>query len=219
MHTAIVKNFKNYHLFGFTGTPIFSVNAGRAKNPEFFTTAQTFGDQLHTYTIVDAINDKNVLPFRVDYIKTMDVEEDIDDEMVWDINREKAMMAPQRISLVTKYILEHFDQKTYRGDKTYVYNTLMNVAEVASADRGAVEEIKQKQRVSGFNSIFAVASVPMAKLYYSLMRRTQKIHQHLISLLVTSWKMPSKIIMKCSIRTTIPQVISSRIIIKMYLFV
>ena len=166
MHTAIVKNFKKYHLFGFTGTPIFSVNAGRAKNPEFFTTAQTFGDQLHTYTIVDAINDKNVLPFRVDYIKTMDVEEDIDDEMVWDINREKAMMAPQRISLVTKYILEHFDQKTYRGDKTYVYSTLMNVAEVASADRGAVEEIKQKQRVSGFNSIFAVASVPMAKLYY-----------------------------------------------------
>lgn len=166
MHTAIVKNFKKYHLFGFTGTPIFSANAGHAKNPEFFTTAQTFGYQLHTYTIVDAINDKNVLPFRVDYIKTMDVEEDIDDEMVWDINREKAMMAPQRISLVTKYILEHFDQKTYRGDKTYVYNTLMNVKEVASADRGAVDEIKQKQRVSGFNSIFAVASVPMAKLYY-----------------------------------------------------
>ena len=96
----------------------------------------------------------------------MDVDEDINDEMVWDINREKAMMAPQRIRLVTKYTLDHFDQKTYRGDKTYVYNTLMNVAELASADRGAVEEIKQKQRVSGFNSIFAVASVPMAKLYY-----------------------------------------------------
>ena len=166
MHTAIVKNFKKYHLFGFTGTPIFSANAGRGKNSEFFTTAQTFGDQLHSYTIVDAINDKNVLPFRVDYIKTMDVDEDMDDEMVWDINREKAMMAPQRISLVTKYILEHFDQKTYRGDKTYVYSTLMNVAEVASADRGAVEEIKKKQRVSGFCSIFAIASVPMAKLYY-----------------------------------------------------
>lgn len=166
MHTAIVKNFKKYHLFGFTGTPIFSVNAARAKNPEFCTTAQTFGDQLHTYTIVDAINDKNVLPFRVDYIKTMDEDEDIDDEMVWDINREKAMMAPQRIKLVTKYILEHFDQKTYRGDKTYIYNTLTNISQVASGKNGAVEEIKQKQRVSGFNSIFAVASVPMAKLYY-----------------------------------------------------
>lgn len=93
-------------------------------------------------------------------------DEDIDDEMVWDINREKAMMAPQSIKLVTKYILEHFDQKTYRGYKTYAYNTLMNVAKVASSDKGAVEEIKKKQRVSGFNSIFAVASVPMAKLYY-----------------------------------------------------
>lgn len=166
MHTAIVKNFKKYHLFGFTGTPIFAVNSGRAKNPEFFTTGQTFGDQLHTYTIVDAINDKNVLPFRVDYIKTMDMDEEITDEMVWDINREKAMMAPKRIELVTRYILEHFDQKTYRGNKTYIYNTLTNIAEVASADRGAVDEIKRKQRVSGFNSIFAVASVPMAKLYY-----------------------------------------------------
>ena len=166
MHTAIVKNFKKYHLFGFTGTPIFAVNSGAGKNPEFFTTGQTFGDQLHTYTIVDAINDKNVLPFRVDYIKTMDTDEEITDEMVWDINREKAMMAPKRIELVTSYILEHFDQKTYRGDKTYIFNTLTNIAEVASAERGAVEEIKQKQRVSGFNSIFAVASVPMAKLYY-----------------------------------------------------
>ena len=162
MHTAIVKNFKKYHLFGFTGTPIFSVNSGRAKNPEFFTTGQTFGDQLHSYTIVDAINDKNVLPFRVDYIKTMDAEEEITDEMVWDINREKVMMAPERIRIVTQYILEHFDQKTYRGDKTYFYNTLTNIAEVASARRDEVEEIKKKQRINGFNSIFAVSSVPLA---------------------------------------------------------
>ena len=166
MHKAIVHNFKKYHLFGFTGTPIFAANAGTSMDPRYFTTAQTFGDQLHTYTIVDAINDKNVLPFRVDYIKTMDAEPDMDDKQVWDIDREKAFMAPKRISLVTKYILDHFDQKTYRGDKSYEFNLLTNVAEIASAQRGAVEEIKQKQRVSGFNSIFCVASVPMAKLYY-----------------------------------------------------
>ena len=171
MHTAIVKNFKKYHIFGFTGTPIFAANTGAVRNPKMFTTEQTFGDQLHTYTIVDAINDKNVLPFRVDYIKTMDVEPDIDDKDVWDIDREKAFMAPERIELVTKYILEHFDQKTYRGDKSYAFNVLTNISEVASARNGAVEEIKQKQRVSGFNSIFAVASVPMAKLYYAEFKR------------------------------------------------
>ena len=182
MHLLIVKNFRKYHLFGFTGTPIFAANAVQKNTsgvlrrnysikfsetpPQFFTTEQTFGDRLHSYTIVDAINDKNVLPFRVDYIKTMDTDDEITDEMVWDINREKAMMAPKRISLVTQYILERFDQKTYRGDKTYIYNTLTNISEVASAERGAVDEIKRNQRISGFNSIFAVASVQMAKLYY-----------------------------------------------------
>ena len=172
MHQAITKYFKKYHLFGFTGTPIFAVNAGVSKNPTLRTTEQAFGDQLHAYTIVDAINDKNVLPFRVDYIKTMDAEPDIDDKEVWDINREKAFLSPERIRLVTDYILTHFDQKTYRGDKTYTYSILQNIAEVASAgSKQQIEEIKQKQRVSGFNSIFAVSSVDAAKLYYAEFQR------------------------------------------------
>ena len=172
MHVAITRNFKKYHLFGFTGTPIFAVNAGVGKNPNLKTTAQAFGDQLHTYTIVDAINDKNVLPFRVDYIKTMDKNDDIDDDQVWDIDREKAYMAPKRIELVTRYILEHFNQKTYRNERTYAYNVLTNIAEVAAAHgKTEVEEIKRKQRVSGFNSIFAVSSVPAAKLYYDEFKR------------------------------------------------
>ena len=172
MHQAITKYFKKYNLFGFTGTPIFAVNAGVSKNPTLRTTEQAFGDQLHAYTIVDAINDKNVLPFRVDYIKTMDAEPDIDDKEVWDINREKAFLAPERIRLVTDYILTHFDQKTYRGDKTYTYSVLQNIAEVASAgSKQQIEEIKQKQRVSGFNSIFAVSSVDAAKLYYAEFQR------------------------------------------------
>lgn len=172
MHLAITRYFKKYHLFGFTGTPIFAANAGVSKKPTLRTTAQAFGDQLHAYTIVDAINDKNVLPFRVDYIKTMDMEEDIDDKEVWDINREKAYLAPERIRLVTEYILTHFDQKTYRGDKTYTYNVLQNIAEVASASgRDAIDEVKRKQRISGFNSIFAVSSVDAAKLYYAEFKR------------------------------------------------
>ena len=172
MHQAITKYFKRYHLFGFTGTPIFAVNAGVSKTPNLRTTAQAFGDQLHAYTIVDAIRDKNVLPFRVDTIKTMDAEPDIDDKEVWDINREKAFLAPERIRLITEYILTHFDQKTYRGNKNYTFRVLQNIAEVASANgRQQIEEIKQKQRVSGFNSIFAVSSVDAAKLYYAEFQR------------------------------------------------
>ena len=176
MHQAITKYFKKYNLFGFTGTPIFAVNAGVSKSP-IRTTEQAFGDQLHAYTIVDAINDKNVLPFRVDYIKTMEAEPDIDDKEVWDINREKAFLAPERIRIVTDYILTHFDKKTYRGDKTYTFSVLKNVSEVASASgRQQIDEIKQKQRVSGFNSIFAVSGVDAAKLYYAEFQRQMAEH-------------------------------------------
>lgn len=167
MHKRIIGAFKKYHLFGFTGTPIFSENAGSVKDPNFATTEQTFGEQLHTYTIIDAINDDNVLPFRVDYIKTMTIDGELVDEQVWDIDRQRAFLAPKRISKVTEYILNHFDQKTYRGNKTYEMNVLQNITDVAGAKRGKIEEIKQTQRLSGFNSIFAVSSVDAAKLYYA----------------------------------------------------
>ena len=167
MHVAITRNFKKYHLFGFTGTPIFAVNAGAGKHANLRTTEQAFGDKLHTYTIVDAINDKNVLPFRVDYVKTIDKEPDIDDEEIWDIDRDAVWNAPERISKVVSYILDNFNRKTYRNQKSYEFNSLLNIQEMASAqDKNKVEEIKQKLRLSGFNSIFCVSSVTAAKLYY-----------------------------------------------------
>jgi len=66
MHAAIPKAFRNYRLVGFTGTPIFTGNAGTSSKPQLHTTEQAFGDKLHTYTIVDAISDKNIVPFGVD---------------------------------------------------------------------------------------------------------------------------------------------------------
>ena len=176
MHLAITRFFKQYYLFGFTGTPIFAVNAGVSKNPALRTTEQAFGMQLHTYTIVDAINDKNVLPFRVDYIKTMDKEPDIDDKEVWDIDREKAYLAPERITKVAEYILDHFDQKTKRNERAYQFRHLVNVSEVAAAKSGDVEEIRNKVHVKGFNSIFAVSSVEAAKLYYAEFKKQMTEH-------------------------------------------
>ena len=81
-------------------------------------------------------------------------------------------MAPERVSLITKYILDHFAQKTRRDARSYSFSRLVNVKEVASArDRNAVKEEKQKTRLTGFNSIFAVASIPFVKLYYTEMQR------------------------------------------------
>ena len=163
MHTAIVRNFKKYYIFGFTGTPIFSVNASSGANPHLKTTAQAFGDQLHVYTVINAISDRNVLPFKVDYIKTMEEEDKIIDEQVRDIDREAAYNAPERIALVTKYILEHFNQKSYRNEKSYNHNIIANVHDVS---RGKAEE-REKVRLTGFNSILATSSIDAAKLYYA----------------------------------------------------
>ena len=144
MHQAIVKAFRKYHIFGFTGTPIFSVNASNGRKPALKTTEDAFGDRLHSYTIVNAINDGNVLPFLIDYVSTVKAADDIQDKDVQGIETEKIMASPDRISMVTSYILEHFDQKTKRNS-SYDY---------------------KGRKVMGFNSILAVSSIPMAMLYY-----------------------------------------------------
>ncbi|WP_300081918.1 type I restriction endonuclease subunit R [uncultured Thomasclavelia sp.] len=158
MHTRIVggtikkkekivkvdRYFRNYHIFGFTGTPIFSVNAKNGGNPNLRTTKQAFGDKLHTYTIVDAINDGNVLPFRIDYINTVKQKDEENDKKVTAIDTEEALASPERIREVVNYILEHFDQKTMRNS----YYSLKG------------------KRVNGFNSMFAVSSIPVCKKYY-----------------------------------------------------
>ncbi len=175
MHKSITGKFKNYHLFGFTGTPIFAANSSSGKDVQLRTTEQAFGDMLHTYTIVDAINDKNVLPFRVDYIKTMDKEPDIDDKPVNDIDREKAFLAPLRISKIVSYILDHYNSKTYRNEKMYSFNSLLNITEVASAKRNEkIEEQKDKLYLNGFNSMFCVASIDAAKAYYNEFKKQMK---------------------------------------------
>lgn len=144
MHAAITKAFKNYHLFGFTGTPIFAVNASSGGRPDFKTTEQAFGDKLHTYNIVNAIADRNVLPFKVDYVSTVREAEDIEDKKVRDIDREKALAAPERLANIVQYIRDHFDQKTKRN---------------------SFYKLKDR-RLAGFNSIFAVSSIDVAKKYY-----------------------------------------------------
>ncbi len=175
MHVKITKSFKKYHIFGFTGTPIFADNSGSGKHYNLRTTPQAFGDKLHTYTIVDAINDGNVLPFRIDYIKTIKEKAGINDEQIKAIDREKALLEPRRIAEIVKYIREHFSQKTKRNRESFNFNVLTNVQEVASAKRrNEIEEKKQSVRMTGFNSIFAVSSIEAAKLYYMEFRKQMK---------------------------------------------
>lgn len=152
MHKVIKDSFNNYNLFGFTGTPIFAANSPSGNGPLLKTTEQAFGVKLHTYTIVDAIKDGNVLPFRVDYINTFRIPETLTDTKVSAIDTEKALLAPERVKKISQYILEHFDQKTRRNDSY----TLKN------------------KRLKGFNSILATASIEAAKKYYATFKELQK---------------------------------------------
>lgn len=154
MHTAITRAFRNYHLFGFTGTPIFAQNAGSGGNPLLRTTEQAFGDKLHTYTIVDAITDKNVLPFRIDYVNTVKMQEGVADAQVSAIDTERALLAPQRLEQVVGFILEHFDQKTKRAHHYSLGG----------------------KRLTGFNALFATASIDAARRYYDEFER-QQVHR------------------------------------------
>lgn len=172
MHNAITKNFKKYHIFGFTGTPIFAQNASGGGDLKLKTTQQAFGDKLHTYTIVDAINDENVLPFRIDYVNTLKTKEDILDKQISAIDRERVMSAPERVGAVVKYILEHFDQKTKRSSY-YSYRVAQNIGQMAKAKKDEVKEEKMTQKLAGFNAMFAVASIDMAKAYYNEFKAQQ----------------------------------------------
>ncbi|MCA9507935.1 MAG: type I restriction endonuclease subunit R [Leptospiraceae bacterium] len=139
------KKFKKYYQFGFTGTPIFPQNALGAD-----TTASVFGRELHSYVITDAIRDEKVLKFKVDYndvrpkFKTIETEQD--EKKLSAAENKQAFLHPERIREISRYILNHFKQKTHRlhtGSK-------------------------------GFNAMFAVSSVDAAKSYYEAFKKSQK---------------------------------------------
>ena len=156
MNTLIKKAFRKYLLFGFTGTPILEENkAGNAlikQNGSVVSVGQTtnliFNELLHSYTIANAIKDKNVLPFKVDYNNL--VPKFRDAESLFEIDEsarldKQVLNHPERIKEVVSYTLKNFDKKTYRSG---TYFTAKN------------------KRIQGFNSIFASSSIESAKLYY-----------------------------------------------------
>ena len=137
------QKFKKYCQFGFTGTPIKVENALGSE-----TTASVFGRELHAYVLTDAIRDQKVLKFMVDYndvrpqFKAIESEQDL--TKLSAAENKKALLHPTRIAEISRYILDHFDQKTHRLTG------------------------------KGFNAMFAVSSVDAAKAYYQELQNRQK---------------------------------------------
>lgn len=72
-HKAIRNFFPKAQLFGFTGTPIFEKNSTyiqrNGEEAKYKETKDVFQQELHAYTITNAIDDRNVLKFHIDYFK------------------------------------------------------------------------------------------------------------------------------------------------------
>lgn len=153
MHQAIRSHFHNAYIFGFTGTPIFARNSDPTANPRFATTEDLFGDQLHRYTVIDAIREGTVLRFHVEYARSFRAKSEIAPQEVRGIDESAAYEDPRRIESVASYILSHFDRLTLRN-------------------KFAVK--REGKIVRGFNSIFAVSSTSMAQCYYKAFRELQK---------------------------------------------
>jgi type I restriction enzyme R subunit len=138
------KKFKKFYQFGFTGTPIFPQNASGAE-----TTANVFGRELHSYVITDAIRDEKVLKFKVDYndvrpqFKVIETEQD--EKKLNAAENKQALLHPERIDEISKYILNNFRKKTHR----------------------------QHMSSQGFNAMFAVSSIDAAKSYYESLNKLQ----------------------------------------------
>lgn len=141
----LTKKFKYYYQFGFTGTPIFPQNALGSE-----TTASVFGRELHSYVITDAIRDEKVLKFKVDYNDVRPqfkaIESEQDEQKLNAAENKQALLHPERIEEISRYILNNYRQKTHR----------------------------MQPGGQGFNAMFAVSSVDAAKQYYESLKTLQK---------------------------------------------
>lgn len=106
MHKSITEFFTNALSFGFTGTPIFARNSDGSR-----TTKDIFGKKLHEYVIKDAIADKNVLGFSVDYFGGAKLKTEADKE-VKKINTKEFLESDKRLNQIVDHIIESYDAKT-----------------------------------------------------------------------------------------------------------
>lgn len=113
-HRRIVRFFTKAQMFGFTGTPIFRENSIDADG--FQTTERLFGECLHSYKITDAISDRNVLPFGVEYYDFAKIHADASGEKVRAIDEKEVLESPERMEKIVDCIIKNHDQKT-RGRK------------------------------------------------------------------------------------------------------
>ncbi|SDQ61964.1 type I restriction endonuclease subunit R [Flagellimonas zhangzhouensis] len=141
-HNAIKTYFGNAQMFGFTGTPIFADNSTKNKLGRR-TTKDLFEECLHKYVITDAIRDRNVLKFSIEYMNTVKLKEEVVDLKVEDINTAEVLEAPERLENNVDFIINNHNRKTHNKRYTAIF-CVQNVKTLIT-----YYELFQAKKVSG----------------------------------------------------------------------
>jgi type I restriction enzyme R subunit len=151
--------------YGFTGTPIFAENAKQAIGNLARTTEQQYGQRLHEYTVKEAIYDKAVLGFQIEYKSTLS-EEEIDQVI-------QAILISKRREISELKSMSATDKEAYLPKS--VYEDERHMLEVI---KSIVNKSRQKlgfQNGAGqtYCSILTTSSIAQAQRYYDLINKVK----------------------------------------------
>ncbi|MEK4649566.1 HsdR family type I site-specific deoxyribonuclease [Exiguobacterium sp. FSL W8-0210] len=189
MMGTIQRHFKKNGLFfGFTGTPLFDENKIKGKVNEksevINTTEKLFGPKLHQYTIDEAIADKNVLGFHVDYINTGEFRsyDDLREQLVEKIKEEKPDLADRDIEREVQELSEVDVEKQAKKLGVLTYHDETHIPRV-------VEEILKNWDLQSqgreFNAILTVAYKNRVIAYYEEFQKQMAIRGEHLNIAMT----------------------------------
>lgn len=157
MHNRLKRYFNNSKYIGFTGTPIFKENAGVGGR----ITSELFGEMLHRYSIEDAIRDKSVLGFAIDYHNTLKGNEkleelnDSDKILKMSINSDEIKYNKERISNIVDRIYAIHDRKTNNKE----YSALFAVDSIKALTRYYNEFKKHNETIEDEDKKLRVSAI------------------------------------------------------------
>ncbi|GAK29925.1 type I restriction enzyme R protein [Weissella oryzae SG25] len=167
-----IKNYfkKNGLFYGFTGTPLFDENKVKGKFNEksevINTTEKLFGPELHQYTIDEAIRDKNVLGFHIDYLNTGEFRsyEDLREKLTDKIGLERPDLPEREIERITQSWSEVEVEKNAAKEGLLIYQDETHIPRVVAE---ILENWQNQSQQGEFNAILTVAYKSRVLAYYN----------------------------------------------------
>lgn len=148
--------------YGFTGTPIFGENQKRALGNLARTTKEQYGDVLHEYTVKEAIHDKAVLGFQIEYKQTFSeemMEETISKHSGKDVSEIEQLELIDKEKLIPKGAYE---------DESHMLTVLHNII-----NKSRKKFSLNSESGDTFSAILTTSSISKAQKFYDLFKKVK----------------------------------------------